>query len=439
MDTQKTIAAPVTLQGAGLHTAHKATMTFKPGAPDTGIVFVRTDLPGAPAVRAGIDTILASSRTLRRTSIGKHGAEVHTIEHLMAALSGLGIDNLVVEIDNQEVPGMDGSSTLFADSLQKTGIVDQGVARKYVEIKEPICVSENGASITALPAPDFRVSYTLSYNHPMLKGQYLETVITPDTFMKEISPARTFCLEQEAQELQRQGVGCGANYENTLVVGEHGVLRNKLRFPDEFVRHKVLDLLGDLYVYGMRIKGHIVALKSGHSLNLSFLQKLSERSGAKSLAAPLAAIPQKLEPGTFLDINVIKQILPHREPFLFVDRITEMEVGKYAVGLKNVTINDYFFKGHFPERPVMPGVLMVEAMAQVGGVMMLAAPENRGKLAFFMSVDKVKFRKTVVPGDQLIFQVTAGKIKSKTGQVFGKALVDGKVVCEAELMFALVE
>jgi UDP-3-O-[3-hydroxymyristoyl] N-acetylglucosamine deacetylase / 3-hydroxyacyl-[acyl-carrier-protein] dehydratase len=273
----------------------------------------------------------------------------------------------------------------------------------------------------------------------MLKGQYLETVITPDTFMKEISPARTFCLEQEAQELQRQGVGCGANYENTLVVGEHGVLRNKLRFPDEFVRHKVLDLLGDLYVYGMRIKGHIVALKSGHSLNLSFLQKLSERSGAKSLAAPLAAIPQKLEPGTFLDINVIKQILPHREPFLFVDRITEMEVGKYAVGLKNVTINDYFFKGHFPERPVMPGVLMVEAMAQVGGVMMLAAPENRGKLAFFMSVDKVKFRKTVVPGDQLIFQVTAGKIKSKTGQVFGKALVDGKVVCEAELMFALVE
>ena len=216
----------------------------------------------------------------------------------------------------------------------------------------------------------------------------------------------------------------GANYNNTLVVGKSGVINNTLRFDDEFVRHKMLDLIGDLYVLGQPIKAQVIAIKSGHSLNLKLIQKLEK---------------QRQQMGTQMDIEMIMKILPHRWPFLFVDRITYMEEGKFVVGIKNVTLNDYFFQGHFPSKPVMPGVLIIEAMAQVGGVMMLSIKENRGKLAFFLTADNIKFRKTVVPGDQLVFEVTAGRIKSKTGQVHGVALVDGKVVAEADLMFALSE
>jgi len=215
-----------------------------------------------------------------------------------------------------------------------------------------------------------------------------------------------------------------------LVVGKEGVIKNKLRFADEFVRHKILDLIGDLYLAGCPIRGHVIALRSGHSLNLQITRKIHEQR-IKTQGA--SAMKESL------DINEIMKILPHREPFLFVDRVTHLEKGKRAVGIKNVTINDYFFRGHFPNRPVMPGVLILEAMAQVGGVMMLASEENRGKLAFFMAIDNAKFRKTVVPGDTLVFEVEAGKIRSKIGTVHGKALVEGKVVAEADLMFALVE
>jgi UDP-3-O-[3-hydroxymyristoyl] N-acetylglucosamine deacetylase/3-hydroxyacyl-[acyl-carrier-protein] dehydratase len=257
-----------------------------------------------------------------------------------------------------------------------------------------------------------------------------------DIFKKDFAAARTFCLESEASQLQNQGMGLGANYENTLVVGKSGVIKNALRFDDEFVRHKILDLMGDLYLVGP-LKAHVVALRSGHSLNLKLAKKIAQQKEKYAVAGIGAGYhPQA---GEQLDINMIKKILPHREPFLFVDKIIHLEMGKHATGVKNVTINDYFFKGHFPEKPVMPGVLIVEAMAQVGGVMMLAPEENRGKLAFFMAADNIKWRKTVVPGDQVVLDVVAGKIKSKTGQVHGKAYVDGKVVCEADLMFALVE
>lgn len=435
MENQKTIARECVFNGVGLHTGNAARMVFKPADADTGIVFVRTDVSGAPRVRACVENLLTSSVSLRRTSIGANGAEVQTIEHLMAAFAGLGIDNIIVEISNNEVPGMDGSSLVFIEEMKKAGIKHLDKERVCFSLKEPITVSEGSSTLIALPCGDFKLSYTLDYSgHPVLKSSFLEVAMTPELFGAEFAAARTFCLEEEAHSLQSQGMGLGANYDNTLVVGKSGVIKNRLRFDNEFIRHKVLDLIGDLYLAGP-VKAHIIALKSGHALNLSLAKRIGQQkaSGLHRQQSP-AGVPA----GASLNIEEIMGILPHREPFLFVDRITDIEPGKRAVGIKNVTINDYFFKGHFPGRPVMPGVIMLEAMAQVGGVMMLASEEHKGKLALFMAADKVKFRKTVIPGDQLVMEVVVGKIKSRTGQVFAKASVDGKVVCEAEFMFAIV-
>ena len=438
MEKQRTIENTVSLEGVGLHTANKVNITFKPAPVNTGIIFIRTDLPNKPQIRASLDSLLAQSHGPRRTSIGQEDSYIQTIEHLMSALSGLGIDNIYIEIDSKEVPGLDGSSLNFLEKLSQAGIRQQDEERLYCVIKEPIFAQEDNSSIIALPSSELRISYTLDYNRDFLKSQFLEVGINAETFKKEIAPARTFCLQEEAAELQRQGLGSGANYENTLVIGKNGVINNKLRFVDEFVRHKILDLLGDLYLVGSPLKAHIIALKSGHSLNLKLVRKISEQQ-AKRPSAGVTSSVYEFKVGQELDVTAIKSILPHREPFLFVDKIVALEKGKHATGIKNVTINDYFFKGHFPGRPVMPGVLILEAMAQVGGVMMLASEENRGKLAFFLSANNIKFRKTVVPGDQLVLQVEAGKIKLKTAQVFAKALVDGKVVAEADFMCALVE
>jgi len=435
MEKQRTIAKEIRLQGIGLHTAKHATLTFKPAQADSGISFVRIDLPDRPVIKACIDNAIPQPRSPRRTCLGRDGAHVYTIEHLMAALLGLGIDNIEVEIDNEEVPGLDGSSLNFLEALTKAGISEEDKPRAYYSIKEPIIIEEPGASIIALPSTDFKISYTLSYAHPLLKAQFIEINLSPEIFKQELAAARTFCLESEANDLQQQGFGQGANYENTLVLGKDGVIKNKLRFTDEFVRHKVMDLLGDLYLVGQPIKGHIIALKSGHALNLKLARKIKQQIERYTLGG--IGANYNVEENTQLDVEAIKRVLPHRQPFLFVDRIISLEKGKRATGIKNVTINDYFFKGHFPGKPVMPGVLIVEAMAQVGGVMVLSLDEHKGKFAYFMAANNIKFRKTVIPGDQLVFNVEAVKIKSKTGQVTGKALVDGKVVAEADIVFVL--
>lgn len=432
---QKTIRNPVKISGVGLHTGNKVNLFFKPAAVNCGISFVRIDLANQPAIKLDCANLMDSMRSIRRTSLGNSGIEVQTIEHLMAVLSGLQLDNLLIELDNNEIPGMDGSGIEFLKVLKEAGIVEQEAVKKSYTVKEAIWVEEEQSMLVALPSNDYSIRYTLSYNHPLLSAQYMELAVSPETFENELAASRTFCLQEEAGDLQGKGLGRGANYDNTLVVADKGVIKNRLRFKDEFVRHKILDLIGDLSLLGVPLKARIMAIKSGHSLNLKLVKKIQQQKARyESGAMAAGSIAAGLEE---IDTSSIMKILPHRYPFLLVDKIVSFESGKRAVGIKNVTVNENFFVGHFPGKPVMPGVLIVEAMAQVGGVMMLSPGENRGKLAYFMAANDVKFRKTVVPGDQLMLEVIAGKMKSKTGQVFAKAYVDGKVAAEAELLFAL--
>lgn len=434
---QRTIKKPIGLNGVGLHTGARVNLKFKPAPANTGINFIRVDVKDSPMIKANILHVLEQDKSPRRTSVGNGSVEIHTIEHLMAALWATGIDNLLIEIDGPELPGLDGSARDFLGALKKAGIENQGVQKKVYHVRSPIWIEQDGAMLMVLPDNNFRVSYTLNYEHPLLKAQYISFIIDEDTFEKEIALSRTFCLEREVIDLKKQGLGKGANYDNTVVVGKEGVIDNNLRFEDEFARHKILDLLGDLYLLGYAIKGHVIAVRSGHPLNIKLVNKINFQK-EKIEAGGLKAVHVDTG-GASLDITDIQKILPHRYPFLFVDRIIELEPNKRAVGIKNVTMNEQFFTGHFPGVPVMPGVLIVEAMAQVAGVLMLNKKENIGKIAYFMSLDNVKFRKTVMPGDQLRLEVEVVKLRSRTGQVHTKALVDGAVVSEADLMFALVD
>ncbi|MCD4780776.1 MAG: UDP-3-O-acyl-N-acetylglucosamine deacetylase [Candidatus Omnitrophica bacterium] len=433
---QRTIQNEIQMSGMGLHTGCDVNITMKPAPVDAGIQFKRVDLPQQPLILANVNSLVVNTDVYRCTTIGEGDAVVYTVEHLMSVLCGLGIDNLLIELDAQEVPGGDGSGKDFVDALIESRIVTQDAPARHYTVKNPISIHENGATIFLIPSDKFEISYTLDYDHPVLRSQFIHFEINEESFINEIAPCRTFCVEDEVKELQQKGLGRGANYQNTLVVGEKGVVENQTLFPDEFARHKVLDLIGDLSLLGMPIKGHIFAIKSGHTLNLKLLREIvKEKKKNDSNIYKTIDISNKKE----LNIYEIMKVLPHRYPFLLVDRIIEIEKGKRAVGYKNVTVNEPFFQGHFPTRAVMPGVLMVEAMAQVTGIAILSGGQHKGKIAFFMAIDKVKFRKIVVPGDQLVMSVEITKERSRFCQAKGIARVQDEVVAEAEMMFSFVE
>ena len=436
--SQQTLARDVTVSGVGLHSGAKTTLRVLPAPSDTGVVFIRADLPHRPTIPACPTCAVDKGESMRRTILSKDGVEVQMVEHLMASLWGVGVDNAFVEVSGPEVPGMDGSAEPFVQALASAGVVPQEAPRKYFSVREPVVVESGGSMLAVFPDRALTVSYTLSYEHPALKAQFAEfNANGQHSFQQTIAPARTFCLYEEAEMLRAKGLGKGATYENTLVVGPTGVMQNTLRFEDEFVRHKILDLLGDLYLLGAHLRGRVIAIRSGHHLNARFLHKLDQAMKQWRLGS-LQSGTSEVMVGPQLDITQIQNILPHRYPFLLVDRVIELTETK-AVGLKGVTINEYFFQGHFPNKPVMPGVLIVEAMAQIGGILILNKPEHKRKLAYFMSVDGVKFRKPVVPGDQLVIEAELGKLRSRTGQIFGRAYVGGALVCEGQLMFALAD
>ena len=435
-EKQKTIQKEVSLQGAGLHTGHHVNVCLKPAGPNCGIQFVRVDLPGKPVIKADIANVLFSGGLPRCTSIGNGQSTIHTAEHLMSVLCGLGVDNLIVEINGNEVPGLDGSAIDFLKAIKEVGLIEQEAQRECFAIREPIWVERNGSAIVIVPAVNFEISYVLDYNHPILRSQFFSVNLSPDTFEKEVAPCRTFCLENEAEELRKKGLGKGANYTNTLVVSRNGIKENKVRFENEFARHKVLDFIGDIYLLGVPIKGRVLAVKSGHTLNLELLEKIAAQK--KKYEPAKTKAEYDFSQARELDINAIMKILPHRYPFLLVDRVVELEQGKRCVGIKNVTMNDGFFQGHFPARPVMPGVLMIEAMAQAGGVAVLTDKQHEGQLAFFLSADNVKFRKVVSPGDQLFFEVEVVKNKTRIAQIHAEAKVNGEVVAEGDMTFSFI-
>ncbi len=430
MSAQRTIAKPAHVVGIGLHSGETCHVTFKPAPPDTGMVFVRTDLPGKPSITAHPSRLC---QRMRRTAIadmvGDVEVEVHTTEHFLSACVGLGVDNLIIELDAVELPGLDGSALDFATCLRDAGLVDQVSARRHFDVTEPISISDGKSSIIALPHADgLKITYTLDDHGGALGGaQVVEVELTEESFIEKIAPARTFCLAKEVEMLRALGLGKGATTKNTCVYDGTKIIDNELRFPDEAARHKILDLIGDLAHATKRLNAHIIAVRTGHRENMLLVQELNRR------------IEKTERPAVIFDIPRILSLLPHRYPFLLVDRVIEYTPGKTIVGLKNVTINEPFFQGHFPNTPVMPGVLLLEAMAQTGALMLMDMEESKGRVPYFMSLDKAKFRRPVFPGDQLRIEIEVIRMRSRMSSCLGRILVADQLVCEAEIRSVMMD
>lgn len=425
---QRTLRAPVEFSGVGLHSGQTVRARVLPAPQGTGIEFVRTDVPDAQPIPALVQYRVQADL---RTRLKRGNAEVETVEHLLAACSGLGIDNLRIEMDGAEMPGMDGSARPFLELFQQVGTVEQRAEARTFRLDEPIYVREKNATLVALPSeqPGLTLQYIASFDDPGVQGGSLQLDVTPESFAKDIASARTFCLASDVEKLKAAGFGKGATRENTVVLGDP---QTQMRMGGEPVRHKMLDLIGDLALLGADLHAHVIATRSGHATNAELVRRLVDLMQEKETGGLI-----QRESG--LDIREVMKLLPHRYPFLMIDRVIEIDGYQRAVGIKNVSINEPFFQGHFPDHPVMPGVLQLEAMAQLAGVLLLRKLEFTGKLAVLWSIDKVKLRGAVVPGDQLRIEVETLRMKGEMGQVKGTGSVAGRVVCEASLMFTMLE
>jgi UDP-3-O-[3-hydroxymyristoyl] N-acetylglucosamine deacetylase/3-hydroxyacyl-[acyl-carrier-protein] dehydratase len=448
---QQTLRQSVSYSGVGLHSGNRVNMTFHPAPPNSGIRFRRIDLDGKPEIEARVENVGVTNRS---TSLSKGSAKIQTVEHVLAAFSGLEIDNAIIELDANEPPIADGSARDYCKLIESAGTEMQAEKREPYHITAPLELQTSDALVSIFPHERLKISCTSSDRNGRF-SQFCSLEVSPETWRLDIAHARTFCFFEEIEYLIKNGLIKGGSLENAVVIRDDAVLTTEpLRYPDEFVRHKILDIIGDLSLVGRPLCGHVVAVKPSHTANCELARLIVAQmrkplvamqaftpppvADSASKAAQAEAIMQSVQSGGSLDISQLMKILPHRYPFLMIDRVIRIE-GNKVTALKNVSVNEPYFQGHFPNHPIMPGVLQLEAIAQVAGILLLKQAENLGKLAYFMAADAVKWRKPVRPGDTLMIEVELTKSRGKIGRAKGVCSVNSEPVSEAEVTFMLVD
>ncbi len=437
-------------------------MTFVPGAPNSGIRFRRVDLDGKPELEARLDFVVDTNRS---TTLGRGSLKIHTVEHILAAFAGCEIDNAIVEIDANEPPIADGSAREYVRMIDSVGAMPMTEVREPYRVKEPIELAIGDSMMSVFPHDKLKISCT-SADGGNRFTEFFSIELSPDNWRKELAHARTFCFFEEIEYLYKTGLIRGGSLENAVVIRDDAVLTNEpLRYPEEFVRHKILDIVGDLALLGRPVQGHVIAIRPSHQSNFELVKAIHAQmrkplvaaqtfappppsmerdrvAASEKPAAQTVVTPSGIEPlvrdGATLDVMQVMKVLPHRHPFLMVDKVTRIE-GNKITAIKQVSIGEFYFEGHFPAHPIMPGVLQLEAIAQVAGILMMRQAENAGKLAYFMSAESVKWRKPVRPGDTLVIDVEMTKSRGKIGKAKGVCSVDGEPVSEAEVTFMLID